>query len=124
MNVVRLSYRELDSLEFACSPEALNLLLQLGDMGLLFEGGWVAVLGLRQRGVGGLLERLPRDGLRQLQRALLHRSLAKPLARSLAPSLSLCRSGGLGSQITRGSLASPTSSSKHLRETTLLTTTT
>ena len=63
-------------------------------MGLLLEGGWVAVLGLRQRGVGGLLERLPRDGLRQLQRALLHRSLAKPLARSLAPSLSLTLSVG------------------------------
>ena len=63
-------------------------------MGLLLEGGWVAVLGLGQRGVGRLLERLPRDGLRQLQRALLHRSLAKPLARSLAPSLSLSHSVG------------------------------
>ena len=95
-------------------------------MGLLLEWAWVAVLGLRQRGVGGRrglgLERLPRDGLRQLQRPLLHRSLAKTLTRSFT--LSDGRSGGLGSQITRGSLASPTSSSKHLRETALMTTTT
>ena len=66
-------------------------------MGLLLEGAWVAVPGLRQRGVGGRrglgLERLPGDGLRQLQRTLLHRSLAKTLARSLTLSFGRVGSG-------------------------------